>query len=254
MADELAPYIVKAKKGTVLFKEGEIGSEMYFIHSGRIRIEKNVDGTPEVLAVMEKGDFFGEMALIEQVPRTATAVVEDDADLLKVDAGNFEKILKGNIEIAVRMIRKYASRLRDTSERLQMLLKDRKEMDRGLQDIIASVKPSAQTSPSRILARFVGDGNATFAIAKDEVLIGRKDPVTEIVPDLDLTDADKARSVSRRHARLQRISGQFILTEEVGVSNGTFVNGEKIKPGEPITLTDGAKVSFGKLPLVFKIS
>ncbi|HLG20306.1 MAG TPA: cyclic nucleotide-binding domain-containing protein [Bdellovibrionota bacterium] len=257
MANELAPYIVKFRRDDTVFTEGDPGNEMYFVHSGRVRIQKDIDGKPEVLAVMEKGDFFGEMALLDHMPRTATAIIEEDSELLKVDSGNFEKLLQNNIEIAVRMIRKYASRLRDATMRLEMELKDRKAMDRGIQEILESVKakPSEVTPPGAILASFVGDKAAgTFQVNKEVSTIGREDPVTKIVPDIDLTLADKTRSVSRRHARLERVSGQFLLTEEVGVRNGTFVHGERLKPGTPITLTDGAKVTFGQVDLSFKVA
>ena len=257
MADELSPYIVRASKGTKIFSEGDEGSEMYFVQSGKVRIEKAIAGKTEVLAVMEKGDFFGEMAVIDPVPRSASAVVAEDAELLRVDALNFEKLLGSNIEIAVRMIRKYAARLRFANDRLAGLVKDRKEVDEEIAHILDSVKKPApeagtQTVPTPI-AQFTGEKNAVFAIKKDDITIGRADPVTSIVPDIDLTSADPLRSVSRRHARLKRVEGQFLLTEEVGVRNGTLINGQKIQAGTACTITNAAKVSFGSVALVFKI-
>src|SRR5437899_727864 len=151
MPSELAPFIVRVLKGTRLFEEGDSGTEMYFVQQGKVRIEKQLAGKPQTLAVMEKGDFFGEMAVIEQVPRTASAVVEEDAELLKIDAQNFEKLLQGNIEIAVRMIRKYAARLRDTNEKLAIVVRDRKQVDEEIEQIIKSVKkPTSETKEKAI--------------------------------------------------------------------------------------------------------
>ena len=99
---------------------------------------------------------------------------------------------------------------------------------------------------------FVPEGDLNpIPVTLATTTIGRTDPVTNIVPDIDLSPFDKTRSVSRRHAKLQNLDGQFLLYEEVGVANGTFVNGEKIAPGEPITLVNGSKVAFGKVAFVF---
>jgi pSer/pThr/pTyr-binding forkhead associated (FHA) protein len=89
-------------------------------------------------------------------------------------------------------------------------------------------------------------------LSAPETLIGRFDPVTELMPDVDLTQVDLKRSVSRRHARLVRATDGFTLTEEVGALNGTFVNGNKLVTGRPHPLQDGDKVAFGMVKLVFR--
>jgi CRP-like cAMP-binding protein len=258
MTDDLSPFMLKTEKGQILFREGDPGDCMYFIHSGKVRIEKDVDGRPEVLAVLEKGDFFGEMAILDQAPRVAGAVIEEAAELLKIDGGNFEKLLKANIEIAVRMIRKYAARLRETNLKLETLLRDRKEMSQGIEEIIHSVKKSPGTtddltSPSLVIAELhpAGPGQP-IRITQESATIGRVDPVTNIVPDIDLTPLDTGRSVSRRHAKLELVDGQFFLTEEVGVANGTFLGDIKLKPGRPTTVENGSQLRFGNLELRFE--
>ena len=91
-----------------------------------------------------------------------------------------------------------------------------------------------------------------FPVNGNETLIGRFDPVTELMPDVDLTQVDLKRSVSRRHARLVRTNEGFVLTEEVGALNGTFVNGTKLVTGRPHPIQDGDRVSFGMVKLIFK--
>jgi CRP-like cAMP-binding protein len=259
MSDDLSPYLVKVSKGTVLFREGDSGEEMYFVHGGKVRIEKEISGTTEVLAVMEKGDFFGEMSLLDHVPRTATVVIEEDAELLKVDAANFQKLLQGNIEIAVRMIRKYTARLRDANAKFQAAVQDRSDMDKEIQEILKAVK--APTQPEAVappvateLALLVGEEKemGSFSLSKPTVLIGRRDPVTNLMPDVDLSAVDPDRSVSRRHARMQLVDGQFLLTEEPGVANGTYVGGKRIVPGRPVPVKNGNRVSFGKVSFKFQ--
>jgi len=109
-------------KGTVLFREGEPGKEMYVLQSGRVAISKKVRDVEKVLAVLGPGEFFGEMAIISNKPRNATATVEDAARLLVIDPRTFESMIRGNSEIAVRMIKKLAERLSDADAQIENLL------------------------------------------------------------------------------------------------------------------------------------
>ena len=101
-------------KGTVLFREGETGKEMFVLQAGRVVITKTVRDTEKTLAVLGPGEFFGEMALISNKPRNATAAVEEASRLLVIDPKTFEGMIRGNSEIAVRMIKKLAERLGET--------------------------------------------------------------------------------------------------------------------------------------------
>jgi len=109
-------------RGTLLFREGEPGKEMYVIQSGRIAITKKVRDVEKVLAVLGPGEFFGEMAIISNKPRNASASVEDDARVLVIDPRTFEAMIRGNSEIAVRMIKKLAERLSDADAQIENLL------------------------------------------------------------------------------------------------------------------------------------
>jgi len=71
--------------------------------------------------IMEKGDFFGEMSLLESLPRTATAVMLEDGELIIINATIFDQMIRHNIEIAVRMLRKFSTRLRETMAKLESL-------------------------------------------------------------------------------------------------------------------------------------
>ena len=61
--------------GTVLFREGETGTTMYVLQAGRVRITKSIKGEDKMLAILGPGEFFGEMAILNDKPRTATATV-----------------------------------------------------------------------------------------------------------------------------------------------------------------------------------
>lgn len=112
-------------KGTVLFREGEKGEEMYVIQGGKVQISMKVRGVEKVLSVLQPGEFFGEMAILNSKPRSATAVVAEDAKLLVIDSKTFEAMVRGNSEIALRMIKKLASRLQEADDQIEnLLLKD----------------------------------------------------------------------------------------------------------------------------------
>lgn len=108
--------------GTVLFNEGEPGKEMFVIQSGRIAISKRVREVEKVLGTLGQGDFVGEMAIISNKPRSATATVVEDARLLVIDSRTFEAMVRANTEIAVRMIKKLAERLQQADRHIENLL------------------------------------------------------------------------------------------------------------------------------------
>lgn len=109
-------------KGTVVFKDGEPGKQVFVLQSGRVEITKKVGELETRLAVLGPGEFFGEMAIISNKPRSATAVVTEDSKLLVIDPKTFEGMIRGNSEIALRMIKRLAERLCDADEQIENLL------------------------------------------------------------------------------------------------------------------------------------
>src|SRR3990172_5823030 len=81
----LPSYTLEFKTGDFVFREGELGTEMFIVHEGRIEILKSFQGEERSLAVLEKGDFFGEMAILEDLPRNASARALTDAKLLQIN-------------------------------------------------------------------------------------------------------------------------------------------------------------------------
>ncbi len=109
-------------QGTVLFKEGDGGKDMYVVQSGKVAISKKVRDGEKVLAMLGPGEFFGEMSIIANKARNATAVVEQDAKLLVIDPKTFEGMIRGNSEIALRMIKKLAERLAEADSTIENLM------------------------------------------------------------------------------------------------------------------------------------
>lgn len=108
--------------GTVLFKEGEPGREMFVVQSGKVRLQRTIRGVEKILAEVGPGEFFGEMSIINDKPRTASAVVVEDAQLLVLDPKTFEAMIKANTEIAVRMIKRLAARLDAANQQIENLM------------------------------------------------------------------------------------------------------------------------------------
>lgn len=108
--------------GEVLFREGDPGVEMFVIQSGRVRISKVFPSGERTLAVIGPGEFFGEMAILNGKPRTATATAIEALNALVIDGRTFEAMVLGNGEIAVRMITRLARRLDSANAFLDILL------------------------------------------------------------------------------------------------------------------------------------
>jgi CRP-like cAMP-binding protein len=235
--------------GEHVFLEGDLGTEMFIVLEGRVRIEKRIRGEAHVLSVLEKGDFFGEMGVLESTPRSADAFAETEAKLVAITGSRFDEMIRKTPEIAVRIIRKYASRLREANALLEKLAGAPVDPD----ELAAPAEPFAdetsgpKTTQNRLVD--VKSGNPYFFSDGEETTIGRADPVTGIRPDIDLATLDDNRSVSRRHAKIIRRDGGFAVIEEVGTVNGTFVNDQRIPTGTPVPLGNGDRLKIGLVAL-----
>jgi CRP/FNR family transcriptional regulator, cyclic AMP receptor protein len=109
-------------RGTVLFREGDPGGEMYVVHRGKVSISARVGSVEKVLSTLGQGEFLGEMSILNDAPRSATATCVEDCLLLVVDARTFEAMVRGSAEIAIRMIQKLAGRLAEADRQIENLL------------------------------------------------------------------------------------------------------------------------------------
>lgn len=275
-ADPFKNLIVRHKKGTQIYAEGDLGSEMYVIQSGAVRVFRELAGVKQELAIMERGDFFGEIAVLEGLPRSAAAEAIEDVELIEINSTTFDRMIRGNIEIAVRMLRKLSNRLQEANRKLEILSRATSRGQAAAKIGVVDIDRPAEAPPAPEAAPSVGvasapqpvseievpegamallvqaDGSRHFPITTDTSIIGRYDPVTGTRPEIDLTQIDINRSVSRRHARIVLIDGVFQLSEEVGALNGTFVNGQRLTSGTPANIVSGDKLGLGMVSLIFK--
>ncbi|MCX7948843.1 MAG: cyclic nucleotide-binding domain-containing protein [Treponemataceae bacterium] len=98
-------------KDTMIFAEGQPGDELYIIQKGAVKIVKIVDNNEVLLAVLRQGDIFGEMALLESKPRSASAIAYDDCTVLVVNRENFERMVGTQPQIISKLTQLLAERI-----------------------------------------------------------------------------------------------------------------------------------------------
>lgn len=108
--------------GTVIFNESDIGDVLYIIKKGSVAIFKALeDGSEKTLAHLKEQCYFGEMAILDNSPRSASARADDDSILLTVDKENFRQVVNEYPEIAFEIFKVFSQRLRDTNKEIQLL-------------------------------------------------------------------------------------------------------------------------------------
>lgn len=110
------------KKGDYLFHDNDRGNEMFVLQEGEVEVLKKIGGQEKVLATLQKGDFFGEMAILNGKPRTATIRVSVDSKILVINPSTFESMIRGNADIAIKMLQKLATRLAQADLQIENLL------------------------------------------------------------------------------------------------------------------------------------
>jgi CRP-like cAMP-binding protein len=244
------PQIVEFKADDFIFHEGDLGTEMFIVHEGKVEILNHFGDENRVLAVLEKGDFFGEMSLLEELPRAASARAVTDLRLLSINGSTFDQMLQSNPEIAVRMMRSLSRRLRETDDLLKTSYGSQPSpLSREM--AAPASPPTHAEGPERLI--HAPSGMEFSMSLGPETTVGRRDPVTGIFPDVDLTPVDNQRSVSRRHAKLFRRGNKFFLGEEIGTMNATFLNGNRLETGIPAEVHPGDELRFGVVVLRFEV-
>lgn len=112
--------------GKVIFNENEPGDRMYIIQEGNVRISKHIGGREHILTVLGKGDFFGEMAIVNRTPRSAKAMAVGTVRLLSFDREGFLGMIEKNGRLALNIIDKLCRRLQQADLQIQHLVKRNK--------------------------------------------------------------------------------------------------------------------------------
>jgi CRP-like cAMP-binding protein len=122
----LASFARLAKKyrdGHMIFSEFEMGDTFYFIQSGQVESLKLDGNTQKTLAVLKPMEMFGKMAILESSPRSATAIAHRDCVLLEFNSKNFQSLMMGLPELAMKLLKLFITRMYDSKSRYLLLKK-----------------------------------------------------------------------------------------------------------------------------------
>jgi CRP/FNR family cyclic AMP-dependent transcriptional regulator len=137
------------RAGDVLFMEGDTGEEMYVIQSGSVQVSKRIGDEERPLATLGRGEFLGEMAILNGKPRSASAVVLEDTRCLVIDGRTLETMISKSPEIALRLVKKLAKRL-DAADTLVQILLNPDPRARVLLGLKRLAETNGETTPTGV--------------------------------------------------------------------------------------------------------
>jgi len=114
-------FEVRYRSGEMIFCEFEPGNEFYLIQSGSVRVVKIINGVEKTLDVLKAGEFFGEMAILENAPRSASIIAYEDCVLLEFNKNNFEMLMQGQPQLAYNLLKILSKRIFDQRRRFMTL-------------------------------------------------------------------------------------------------------------------------------------
>lgn len=112
---------IVVNEGDRIFREGDEADCMYLIHKGRIKISKSRGNVEKRIQILEEGEFVGEMAIINSLPRSADAVALEETHLIRMDRVSYDNTIEKNRQFALSFIQFLSKRLRDTTDQLSFL-------------------------------------------------------------------------------------------------------------------------------------
>ncbi len=148
-------------KNTMIFSESEPGTELYIIQKGVVKITKIVDDNEVLLAMLKTGDIFGEMALLENKPRSASAIANEDCSLMAVNKTNFERMVQTQPQLITRLTTLLAERLWFIYKQLANTL---------IQDPLGKLYDALLMQLEKNRIPVVGGGKHTFQLGPKELL------------------------------------------------------------------------------------
>ncbi|MEG3619532.1 cyclic nucleotide-binding domain-containing protein [Magnetovibrio sp. PR-2] len=110
--------------GEVVFSEGDLGHEMYVIQSGSVEVTIDIDGEPHQVSTLERGDFFGEMSLLETLPRSATVRCLEETSVLTIHSGTLLLRIRRDPTFAFEIIKRMSHKIRSTNHQLTELKRE----------------------------------------------------------------------------------------------------------------------------------
>jgi hypothetical protein len=217
-------------EGQVLFREGDPADGVFRLLSGAVDIVRDLDGDPILLGTVGAGQFIGEMGVVENRPRSATARAASEVEVEFLTPTEFLDQIAGSPQAARELIQRLSQRLREADDRI---VNEERRSGRAhrtrdeTQTAVASVNKAylAAKNPwlQRQLHTPLGLGDLPFIVGRGPVAGGG---LPRLQPDLKLDDTVPFR-LSRNHFMIEKRYGCYYV-RDLCSTLGTIVNGEPI--------------------------
>lgn len=146
---------LRVKAGTHIFHENDFSDSMYVVQQGRVQISKSVmAGVEKTLTILEEGEYFGEMSLLLNSPRSATAVALEDSVLIKLGREEFKQLLQASPEAGMAMLTQLAGRLEKST---------REAILSALELALLEHRPSSSAAARSSSPQFIASGSFELA-------------------------------------------------------------------------------------------
>jgi len=241
------------RKGDVIIEKGSYGTSAYVIKSGRVEVSDIVNNKRVVLAILDEGQIFGEMGLVEDQPRSATVTVVEDVQLAVLNRDSFNELFEKNPRVLLPIIKALFERLRTVNRMLMSKESSGAVKADGNQQVHDS--EFVTLSGLNVISSEVLDGGE-MKINKFPFKVGRKHESDEVdvLSDNDLYLQDLPPfNVSRNHLQIDKVEGKYVIIDR-GSRLGTIVNGMRIDVQSVLNI-GGNEIIIGKQssPFVFKL-
>jgi len=206
--DALKKFISKYSAGDVIYKKGDIQTDFFIINKGKVQLKN--DGQGQILATLGKGDFFGEESLNSEQNAIYTVEAIEDCFLIKIPYVALTDMLKQTPDIALKILKKLSEKhIKIQTVLMAAAAPEARQKTAGKEarrEDSTSEKIGGEVKAYLIIQR----SNRLVQLTKTETFLGRRDYTTGFVPDIDLTDEDEEKYISRKHAKIQ-LQGRQVL-------------------------------------------
>lgn len=215
--------VITFKAGETVIEEGDEGSWAYVILSGKVRVFKNTGLGETTLAIMENGQVFGEMALIEDRPRSASVKAETSLKLRVINREQFNELLRENPSRLIPIMKSLFERLRQCSK---MVAERAEDNIAGYKNNVEIVMEGQSVEAKKAL------NDRKLLITQFPFRIGRHvpsfDSETDVFYNNNLAiEEEKPYVISRNHLSINYEGGKFWVVDR-GSAFGLVVNGQEI--------------------------
>lgn len=242
--------------GEILIKEQDYGDEAYLIRSGSVAIFRVINGENMLLATLGQGEIVGEMALIDERPRSATVVAAEATDLLVIKRKKFFQLLQEDPDLSIELLKVLFERLRSAQQKLVHL--KLQSGDLCTSDLVPPAHWSnasgcdTPSQESQYQIHIIGDSERArntlppngLIISEFPFLIGRKSDDPLVRNDLAILDHPPFQ-ISRSHASLHLEDGHPAISDRgshLGLEINDIVLGGRDGQDDPMPLKPGRNV------------